>query len=135
MIKHIKLFESFVNNRRSSLVGKFHEPDYKELMELLEMAIEYAKENLHVGKNFKIYYNDDYIMFDNVGGAAVGYDKRDITKKDIFPGKKEVVHTFKKANYSPEKTKAEVENHFKGKLDVEFAKWQGEVTGINYIIK
>jgi len=134
-MKHIKLFESFINERRASLVGKFHEPDYKELMELLEMAIEYAKENLYVGKNFKIYYNDDYIMFDNVGGAAVGYDKRDIRKKDIFSGKKEVVYTFKKANYSPELTKKEVEKRSNGKIEVELSVWQGEVTGVNYIIK
>ena len=134
-MKNIRTFESFVNERKASMVGRHYEPDYKELMELLEMAVEYAKENLYVGKNFKIYYNDDYIMFDNPGSASVGYDKRSLRKKDIFPGKKEVVHTFKKANYSPEKTKAEVEKYFKGRIDVEFAKWQGEVTGVNYIIK
>lgn len=125
----------FVTERRASLVGKFHEPDYNEVMDLLDMAIEYAKENLHVGKNFKIYYSDDYIMFDNVGGAAVGYDKRDINKRNIFPGKSEVIHTFKKANYSPELTKKEVEKRSKGKITVELSTWQGEVTGVNYIIK
>lgn len=125
----------FVAERKASAVGKFVEPDYSELMELLDMAIKYAKENLYVGKNFKIYYNDDYIMFDNVGGAAIGYDKRDLRKKDIFPGKSEVVHTFKKANYSPELTKKEVEKRSKGKIVVELSTWEGEVTGVNYIFK
>lgn len=45
------------------------------------------------------------------------------------------IHTLRKANYNPEKTKKEVEKHFKGKIGVEFAKWQGEVTGVNYIFK
>ena len=134
-MKNLRTFESFINERRASAVGRYPEPDYKELMALLDMAVEYAKENLSVGKNFKIYYSDDRIMFDNPGGAAVGYDKRDLRKKDIFSGKREVVHTFKKANYSPEETKKQVEKHFKGKIEVEFAKWQGEITGVNYIIK
>lgn len=134
-MKHIKLFESFVNERTAKAVGKYDSPDYNELMDLLDMAIKYAKENLHVGKNFKIYYSDDYIMFDNVGGASVGYDKREIRKKDIFPGKSEVIHTFKKANYSPEETKKEVEKRSNGKIPVELSMWQGEVQGVNYIIK
>ena len=134
-MKHIKLFESFVNERTAKAVGKYDSPDYNELMDLLDMAIKYAKENLHVGKNFKIYYSDDYIMFDNVDGASVGYDKRDIRKRDIFPGKSEVIHTFKKANYSPEETKKEVEKRSNGKIPVELSMWQGEVQGVNYIIK
>jgi len=132
-MKHIKLFESFVNERTAKAVGKYDTPDYNELMDLLDIAKEYTDANLFRGKNFKLYYSDDYIMFDNPNGAAVGYDKRDIRKKDIFPGKKEVVHTFKKANYNPEETKKEVEKRSKGKISVEMAKWQGEVTGVNYI--
>ena len=132
-MKRVKLFETFVTERTAKAVGRYDSPDYTELMDLLDMAINYAKENLRVGKNFKLYYNDDYIMFDNVGGASVGYDKRDIRKRDIFPGKKEVVHTFKKANYSPEETKKEVEKRSNGKISVETATWQGETIGINYI--
>ena len=132
-MKHVKLFETFVTERTAKAVGRYNSPDYSELMDLLDMAINYAKENLRVGKNFKLYYSDDYIMFDNVGGASVGYDKRDIRKRDIFPGKKEVVHTFKKANYSPEETKKEVEKRSNGKISVEMATWQGETIGVNYI--
>ena len=58
-----------------------------------------------------------------------------ITTADIFSGKKEVVYTFKKANYSPELTKKEVEKRSNGKIEVELSVWQGEVTGVNYIIK
>lgn len=132
-MKHVKLYETFVNERKASVVGRYDLPDYNELMDLLDVAIKYAKENLYVGKNFKIYYSDDYIMFDNVGGASVGYDKRGIRKKDIFSGKKEVVHTFKKANYNPEETKKEIEKRSKGKISVEMSMWQGKVTGVNYI--
>jgi hypothetical protein len=134
-MKNLRTFESFINERTAKAVGKYDTPDYNELMDLLDMAINYAKENLRVGKNFKLYYNDDYIMFDNVGGASVGYDKRDIRKKDIFPGKKEVVHTFKKANYNPEETKKEVEKRSNGRISVEMSKWQGEVQGVNYMFK
>ena len=134
-MKNIITFESFINERKASAIGRFNEPNYTELMDLLDMAIKYAKENLYIGKNFKIYYSDDYIMFDNVGGASVGYDKRGLRKKDIFTGKKEVVHTFKKANYNPEKTKKEVEKRSNGKISVEMSKWQGEVQGVNYTFK
>lgn len=132
-MKHVKLFEGFLNERTAKAVGKYDSPDYNELMDLLDMAKEYADSNLFRGKNFKLYYSDDYIMFDNVGGASVGYDKRDVRKRGIFPGKSEVIHTFKKANYSPEETKKEVEKRSKGKISVEMSVWQGEVTGINYI--
>ena len=134
-MKHVKLFESFVNERTAKAVGKYDAPNYNELMELLDMAKEYADSNLYRGKNFKLYYADDYIMFDNVGGAAVGYAKKEIRKKGIFAGKSEVVHTFKKANYNPEETKKEVEKRSKGKISVEMSMWQGEVTGVNYIFK
>ena len=131
-MKHVKLFEAFVSERKASAVGKYDAPDYAELMDLLDMAKKHIDTNLRAGKNFKLYYSDDYIMFDNVSGAAVGYDKRDIRKRDIFPGKKEVIHTFKKANYSPELTQKEVEKRSNGKISVEMATWQGEVTGVNY---
>lgn len=134
-MRNVKLFEEFVNERTAKAVGKYDSPDYSELMDLLDMAKEYADSNLYRGKNFKLYYSDDYVMFDNVGGAAVGYDRRDIRKNNIFSGKKEVIHTFKKANYSPEETKKEVEKRSKGKISVEMATWQGEVTGVNYIFK
>lgn len=131
-MKPVKLFEAFVSERKASAVGKYDTPDYTELMDLLDMAKNHIDTNLRAGKNFKLYYSDDYIMFDNVGGAAVGYAKRDIRKKDIFPGKKEVIHTFKKANYSPELTQKEVEKRSNGKISVEIATWQGEVIGVNY---
>lgn len=131
-MKHIKLFEAFVNERKASAVGKYDEPNYTELMDLLDMAKKHIDTNIKAGKNFKLYYSDDYIMFDNIGGAAVGYDRRDIRKKDIFPGKSEVIHTFKKANYSPELTKKEVEKRSNGKISVKMATWQGDVIGVNY---
>ena len=131
-MKHVKLFEAFVSERKASAVGKYDAPDYAELMDLLDMAKKHIDTNLRVGKDFILYWADDRLMFDNVSGAAVGYDKRDIRKIDIFSGKKEVIHTFKKANYSPELTKKEVEKRSNGKISVEMAKWQGEVTGVNY---
>ena len=134
-MKHIKLFEGFINERSASAVGKYHEPDYSELMDLLDMSKQYINTNLRAGKNFKLYYNSDLIMFDNVDGVSVGYDKRNIRKKNIFPGKSEVIHTFKKANYAPELTKKEVEKRSNGKISVEMATWQGEVIGVNYIFK
>jgi hypothetical protein len=124
--------ESSVNERRASMVGRVSEPDYTELMDLLDMAKQYADANLFRGKDFMVYWNDDYVMFDNPSGAAVGYDKRDVRKKDIFPGKSEAVSTFKKANYNPEETIKQVEKHFKGKVTAELAKWQGEIIGVNY---
>jgi len=134
-MKHVRLFEAFVSERKASAVGKYDTPDYTELMDLLDMAKQYADDNLFRGKDFILYWADDRIMFDNPNGVAVGYDKRDVRKRDIFPGKKEVIHTFKKANYSPELTKKEVEKRSNGKISVEMAKWQGEVTGVNYKFK
>lgn len=128
---HYGILES-VNERKASMVGREYEPDYKELMDLLDMAKEYADDNLFRGKDFILYWADDRVMFDNPNGAAVGYDKRDVRKKDVFPGKSEAVRTFKKANYSPELTKKEVEKRSKGKISVEMAMWQGEVVGVNY---
>ena len=131
-MKHVRLFEAFVSERKASAVGKYDTPDYTELMDLLDMAKQYADDNLFRGKDFILYWADDRIMFDNPNGAAVGYDKRDVRKRDIFPGKKEVIHTFKKANYSPELTQKEVEKRSNGKISVEMSMWQGEVTGVNY---
>ena len=139
-MKKVRLFESFVNERKASLIGKFNEPDYKELMKLLEIAEEFINAELAEYKKgyspVEMYYSDDSIKFEERGGnIAVGYDKRAIKRKNIFPGKSEVVHTFKKANYNPEETKKRVEKHFKGRIEVAFAEWQGEITGVNYIFK
>ena len=131
-MKRVKLFESFINERRSNMIGKVSEPDYVELMDLLDMAKHYADANLYRGKDFILYWDDDYIMFDNPDGASVGYDKRDARKKNIFAGKPETVYTFKKANYNPQKTKQEVEKLSKGKISVEMARWKGEIIGVNY---
>ena len=128
-MKNIRTFESFITERKASAVGKFNEPNYTELMDLLDMAKRYSDANFKDMN--RMYYGDDYLMFD--GRASVGYDKRALKKRNVFPGKSEVIHTFKKANYSPEKTKAEVEKRSSGKISVEMSKWQGEVIGVNYI--
>ena len=128
-MKNLRTFESFINERTAKAVGKYDLPDYDELMDLLDMARRYSDANFQ-GMN-RMYYDDDYLMFD--GRASVGYDKRALKKRNVFPGKSEVIHTFKKANYAPENTKKEVESRSNGKIKVEMAMWQGEVTGVNYI--
>ena len=134
------MYESEVNERKASIVGREYEPDYKEVMELLEMAEEFINTELDQYRRgsspVEMYWSDDLVKFEQRGGnIANGYDKSAARKKGIFPGKSSALSTLRKANYSPEKTKAEVEKHFKGRIGVEFAKWKGEVTGVNYIFK
>lgn len=130
--------ESTVNERKASIVGKEDEPDYKEVMELLELAEKFINTELEQYKKgsnpVEMYWDDDMVRFEQRGGnIANGYDKSASRKRGIFPGKSSAIHTLRKANYNPEKTKEEVEKHFKGRIGVEFAKWKDEVTGVNYI--
>ena len=139
-MKNIRTFESFITERKASLVGKYYEPDYKEVMELLEMAEEFINTELAQYKRgsnpVEMYWDDDIVRFEQRGGnIANGYDKRAARRMGIFPGKSEALYTLQKANYSPEETKKRVEKHFKGRIGVEFSIWQGEVRGVNYIFK
>ena len=134
------MYESTVNERKASLVGRHYEPDYKEVMELLEMAEEFINTELAQYKRgsnpVEMYWSDDFVRFEQRGGnISNGYDKSAARRRGIFPGKQSALYTLQKANYNPEETKKQVEKHFKGRIGVEFAKWQGEVTGVNYIFK
>ena len=134
------LSEATVNERKASLVGRHYEPDYKEVMELLEMAEEFINTELAQYKRgsnpVEMYWSDDFVRFEQRGGnISNGYDKSAARRRGIFPGKQSALYTLQKANYNPEETKKQVEKHFKGRIGVEFAKWQGEVTGVNYIFK
>lgn len=100
---------------KESLYG---EPDYKKLLELLDLAFEYAKDNLFIGKNFKIYYDKGYIFFDNVDGAGVGYTGQEIRKKNIFPNKTNVIITFKQAHFNREETTKQIEKLSRGRIKV-----------------
>ena len=140
-MKNLRTFESFISERRASMVGRYPEPDYNEVMELLDMAqkfIETHFKSYRKGQPIEMYWSDDLVRFDDSkyrGNIAHGYDKRGARKEGLFPGKQSALYTLQKANYSPEETKKQVEKHFKGRIGVEFAKWQGEVTGVNYIFK
>lgn len=138
-MKKVKLFESFINERRASMVGRYPEPDYDEVMELLNMAQEFIKTKFNSyreGKPVEMYWSDDLVRFDDSkyrGNIAHGYDKRSARKEGLFPGKSEALYTLQKANYNPEVTKEEVEKRSKGKIKVELSIWKGEVRGVNYI--
>lgn len=139
-MKTIKTFESFISERRASLVGRYPEPDYKELMELLEMAEEFINTQLAQYKRgsnpVQMYWSDDFVRFEQRGGnISNGYDKSAAKRRGIFPGKQSALYTLQKANYNPEETIKQVEKHFKGRIGVEPSIWQGEVRGINYMFK
>lgn len=138
-MKNLRTFESFLNERRASMVGRYPKPDYDEVMDLLDMAQEFIKTKFNSyreGKPIEMYWSDDLVRFDDSkyrGNIAHGFDKRAARKEGLFTGKSEALYTLQKANYNPEETKKEVEGRSKGKIKVELSIWKGEVRGVNYI--
>ena len=139
-MKNLRTFESFINERKASLVGRYPEPDYKELIELLEMAEEFINTQLAQYKRgsnpVQMYWDDDLVRFEQRGGnISNGYDKGTARRRGIFPGKQSPLYVLQKANYNPEETIKQVEKHFKGRISVEPSIWKGEVRGVNYMFK
>jgi hypothetical protein len=98
-MKHVKLFEQFLNERSA---------DYKYLVDLL----------LNADLKYSVYYNNSWRVV-NVGGT--GYDKGDLVKQfNAKPGQSQKIKdNFYLAAQNPAETINQIDKLAKGKIEVE----------------
>ena len=97
-MKHIKLFEAFLDERAA---------DYEYLVDLL----------LNADLKYDVYYNNSWRVV-NVGGT--GYDKGDLVKQfNAKPGQSQKIKdNFYLAAQNPAETMKQIDKLTKGKIEV-----------------
>ena len=122
----------------SRKVGRDYAPDYDKLMVLLRKAGEFISSDLSQYKRgsnpVKVYYEDDFLNFEQTGGnISSGYSRSSIKKVKAFSGEREILRTFQKANSHPIETKKQVEQRSKGAISVEIYVFNGEYKHLTYV--